>query len=33
MERIIEHGRRHPTVYLPSHDLETVARLEAGTTL
>jgi glyoxylase-like metal-dependent hydrolase (beta-lactamase superfamily II) len=33
MERIIEHGRRHPTVYLPSHDVETVTRLEAGTTL
>ena len=33
MERIIEHGHRHPTVYLPSHDVESVARLEAGTTL
>jgi glyoxylase-like metal-dependent hydrolase (beta-lactamase superfamily II) len=33
MERILEHGRRHPTVYLPAHDLETVARLDSGTTL
>jgi glyoxylase-like metal-dependent hydrolase (beta-lactamase superfamily II) len=33
METIIEHGRQHPTVYLPSHDLETVARLEARKTL
>jgi N-acyl homoserine lactone hydrolase len=33
MEAIIDHGRQHPTVYLPSHDVESVARLEAGTTL
>jgi glyoxylase-like metal-dependent hydrolase (beta-lactamase superfamily II) len=33
METIIEHGRQYPTVYLPSHDVETVARLEARTTL
>jgi glyoxylase-like metal-dependent hydrolase (beta-lactamase superfamily II) len=29
METIIEHGRRHPTVYLPSHDPQSAARLAA----
>lgn len=33
MEAILAHGREHPTVYLPSHDPESVARLEAGATL
>jgi glyoxylase-like metal-dependent hydrolase (beta-lactamase superfamily II) len=33
METILAHAREHPTVYLPSHDPESVARLEAGTTL
>jgi N-acyl homoserine lactone hydrolase len=27
MNRILEHARQHPTVYLPSHDPESVARL------
>jgi N-acyl homoserine lactone hydrolase len=31
--RILAHAELHPTVYLPSHDPESVARLEAGTTL
>jgi glyoxylase-like metal-dependent hydrolase (beta-lactamase superfamily II) len=33
METILAHAREHPTVYLPSHDPESVARLGAGTTL
>jgi glyoxylase-like metal-dependent hydrolase (beta-lactamase superfamily II) len=33
MNRIREHGRRHPTVYLPSHDPDAVARLRDTTTL
>jgi N-acyl homoserine lactone hydrolase len=33
MEAILAHGREHPTMYLPSHDPESVARLAAGTTL
>ncbi len=33
IDRILDHGRRHPTVYLPSHDPETLKRLEAGQTL
>ena len=33
METILAHGREHPTVYVPTHDVESVARLEAGTTL
>jgi N-acyl homoserine lactone hydrolase len=33
LRRILEHGREHPTVYLPSHDPETVARLEGHLTL
>ena len=32
LERILAHGRDHPTVYLPSHDPESAARL-AGNTL
>lgn len=31
--RILAHGQQHPTVYLPSHDPQSVARLAAGTTL
>jgi glyoxylase-like metal-dependent hydrolase (beta-lactamase superfamily II) len=33
METILAHGQKHPTVYLPSHDHESVARLASGTTL
>lgn len=33
MQTILAHAREHPTVYLPSHDTESVARLEAKTTL
>jgi len=33
METILVHGREHPTVYLPAHDTESVARLEAGSPL
>lgn len=33
LDRILAHGREHPTVYLPSHDPESVARLRASETL
>jgi glyoxylase-like metal-dependent hydrolase (beta-lactamase superfamily II) len=33
IDRILAHGREQPTVFLPSHDAESVARLTAGTTL
>jgi glyoxylase-like metal-dependent hydrolase (beta-lactamase superfamily II) len=33
MEAILAHGREHPTVYLPSHDPESIGRLEKKTTL
>ena len=33
MDTILRHAAQQPTVYLPSHDRETVARLEAGTVL
>jgi glyoxylase-like metal-dependent hydrolase (beta-lactamase superfamily II) len=33
IDRILAHGRDHPTVYLPSHDPESVLRLGAGATL
>jgi N-acyl homoserine lactone hydrolase len=33
LQTILAHAREHPTVYLPSHDPESVARLEAGETL
>ena len=33
IDRILAHGREHPTVYLPSHDPESVARLRDGATL
>jgi N-acyl homoserine lactone hydrolase len=33
LRRILEHGRAHPTVYLPSHDVDTARRLADGETL
>lgn len=33
MQEILRHARDHATVYLPSHDPESVSRLEARTTL
>ncbi len=33
MRTILTHGAQHPTVYLPSHDPESAARLAARTTL
>lgn len=33
METILANGREHPTVYLPAHDPESVARLDAAATL
>jgi N-acyl homoserine lactone hydrolase len=33
MRTILAHGRRHPTVYLPAHDPESVARLVDHITL
>jgi glyoxylase-like metal-dependent hydrolase (beta-lactamase superfamily II) len=33
LDRVLAHGREHPTVFLPSHDPESAARLEAGATL
>ena len=33
IDTILAHGRGHPTVYLPSHDPESAARLAAATTL
>lgn len=33
LDRILAHGREHPTVFLPSHDPESAARLAAGATL
>jgi glyoxylase-like metal-dependent hydrolase (beta-lactamase superfamily II) len=33
MDTILEHARRHPTVYLPSHDPESAARLQEVTAL
>ncbi len=33
MRTILAHAGRHPTVYLPSHDPETVRRLEASSVL
>jgi N-acyl homoserine lactone hydrolase len=33
MDAILAHGRSHPTVFLPSHDTESVARLESRITL
>jgi glyoxylase-like metal-dependent hydrolase (beta-lactamase superfamily II) len=33
METILAHAREHPTIFLPSHDPDSVARLAAGETL
>jgi N-acyl homoserine lactone hydrolase len=33
IDAILAHGRSHPTVYLPTHDPESVQRLESGATL
>jgi N-acyl homoserine lactone hydrolase len=33
MQAIIAHAREYPTVYLPSHDPDSVSRLQAGTTV
>jgi N-acyl homoserine lactone hydrolase len=33
LERILEHCAQHPTVYLPSHDPESAARLAGGVTV
>lgn len=33
IDRILAHAREHETVYLPSHDPESAARLAAGTAL
>ncbi len=33
IDRILAHSREHPTVYLPSHDPDSAARLAARTTL
>ena len=33
IDAILAHGREHPTIFLPSHDPGSVARLAAGETL
>jgi glyoxylase-like metal-dependent hydrolase (beta-lactamase superfamily II) len=33
LDRILAHGREHPTVYLPSHDPDAAGRLAAHTLL
>jgi N-acyl homoserine lactone hydrolase len=33
MDMVLGHAKRHPTVFLPSHDRESAARLEATVTL
>ena len=33
LDRILAHGREHPTIYLPSHDPESADRLAQGTVL
>jgi N-acyl homoserine lactone hydrolase len=33
IDAILAHARQHPTIVLPSHDPESVARLESGTVL
>jgi hypothetical protein len=33
IDRIHAHAVEHPTIYLPTHDPDAVARLEASTTL
>ncbi|HEX3510116.1 MAG TPA: MBL fold metallo-hydrolase [Solirubrobacteraceae bacterium] len=33
IDKILAHAKEHPTVYLPSHDLDSAARLASRTTL
>jgi glyoxylase-like metal-dependent hydrolase (beta-lactamase superfamily II) len=33
LERILAHCKEHPTVYLPSHDPDSAARLEGSVTV
>lgn len=33
IDRVLAHAAEHPTIYLPTHDPDAVARLAAGTTL
>ena len=33
IDRILAHAAEHPSVYLPTHDPDSVARLNAGTTI
>ncbi len=33
IDRILTHATDHPTIYLPTHDPDAVARLDTGTTL
>jgi N-acyl homoserine lactone hydrolase len=33
IDKILAHAREHPTVYLPSHDVESASRLASGTTV
>lgn len=33
IDKILAHGREHPTIYLPSHDPDSAARLSKGITL
>ena len=33
LDTILSHCAQHPTVYLPSHDPDSAARLAAGTTV
>jgi N-acyl homoserine lactone hydrolase len=33
IDRILEHGSEHPTVYLPAHDVDSADRLATGTLL
>ncbi len=33
IDRILTHGREHPTIYLPSHDPDSAARLNRSATL
>jgi len=33
IDRILAHATDHPTIYLPTHDPDAVARLDTGTTL
>jgi glyoxylase-like metal-dependent hydrolase (beta-lactamase superfamily II) len=33
LDRILDHCRKFPTIYLPTHDAQSAARLEAGSTV